>query len=71
MPLPNVNAASIHHVVNWCQSQWLIAEGEELLNLCVASHYLDIPDLFDAACEKVALSLRGRSPCEIRSILKM
>merc|ERR1711976_895063 len=52
--------------VNFCK-----VEREMLFNLVAAANYLDIKPLLDLTCLAVAVSIKGKSVEELRSIFKI
>lgn len=46
-------------------------EIDEVINLMNAVNYLDIKELLDLCCAKMASLIKGKSPAEIRQILRI
>jgi S-phase kinase-associated protein 1 len=70
-PIPNVNShiliKIIHYTVN--EEVEIQETREDLFSLAIAADYLQMDDLLDNVCKKIADLLKGKSPKEIRSIL--
>merc|ERR1712111_210696 len=64
VPLPNVNAAILKRVIQWC-SYHKVDQGT-LFELILAANYLDIKGLLDVTCKTVANMIKGKTPDEIR-----
>jgi S-phase kinase-associated protein 1 len=65
VPLPNVTAETLAHVVAWCLDRTPVPEAH-LMDVCLAADYLDIEPLVDVTTRQIAETLRGSSPREIR-----
>uniref|UniRef100_A0A8C0DBR4 S-phase kinase-associated protein 1 n=1 Tax=Balaenoptera musculus TaxID=9771 RepID=A0A8C0DBR4_BALMU len=77
VPLPNVNAAILKKVIQWCthhkvdpppeydENKEKEAQGA-LFELILAANYLDIKGLLDVTCKTVANMIKGKTPEEIR-----
>ncbi|KAF1760781.1 hypothetical protein GCK72_009031 [Caenorhabditis remanei] len=48
--------------------EFLKIDNDELFHLILAANYLDIKQLLNYACKKVALMAKGKSPEELRAI---
>ncbi|XP_062039790.1 S-phase kinase-associated protein 1-like [Lepus europaeus] len=81
VPLPNVNAAILKKVIQWCthhkddppppkdpvwDQEFLKVDQGTLLELILAANYLDIKGLLDIMCKTVANMIKGKTPEEIR-----
>jgi S-phase kinase-associated protein 1 len=65
VPLPNVTAETLAHVVAWCLDRTPVPEAH-LMDVCLAADYLDIEPLVDVTTRLIADTLKGKSPKEIR-----
>nr|7T1Z_A Chain A, S-phase kinase-associated protein 1 [Homo sapiens] len=78
VPLPNVNAAILKKVIQWCthhkddpggsgtDQEFLKVDQGTLFELILAANYLDIKGLLDVTCKTVANMIKGKTPEEIR-----
>lgn len=63
-PLPKNTLTDL--VDPWDEKFIDINSQEEILELILASNYLDIKSLLELSCAKVATMIKGKSPEEIR-----
>ena len=77
IPLMQINDKVMDPVLRYCRLAAAVSAGEHpsvtlpedkdsLIELVLASNYLDIPGLLDACCEAIARKLEGKSPDLIR-----
>ena len=67
IPLPDIDGKTLSYVVDYLNSgQFPEVDTTDLFSIILASNYLDIKELLDIACEKVATMIKGKTPDEIR-----
>ncbi|CAO4368338.1 unnamed protein product [Caenorhabditis nigoni] len=69
-PIP-VDDGAVPKQVNipaWDQEMLDGIDNDELFDLILAANYLDIKQLLNYCCKKIALMIKGKSPEEIREI---
>lgn len=77
IPLMRINDKVMGPVLQYCKRAANSSAGEHpsiplpedkdgLIELVLATNYLDIPDLLDACCEAIAQKLEGKGPDQIR-----
>ena len=82
IPLPNVDSKTLELVLDWCKNHVDMKLDEEklkeyedkfievdqavLYDLLLAANYLNIKDLLNRACQKVADMMKGKKPEQIR-----
>jgi S-phase kinase-associated protein 1 len=67
-PLKNNDLSKV--VPAW-YAKFIDITQEELFELILATNYMDIKDLLDLACAKVASMIKGRKPEEIRKLFNI
>jgi hypothetical protein len=71
--LPNVDSVTLGKLKYW---QEMPGEGpidepwEILWCMAHAADYLDMPDMLDQTCKALAENLKGKSPAQIKALLK-
>jgi len=64
--------ASRAFVANWLQGMENPADHmAQIFQVILAANYLDIPDLIDAACLKIAHLIKGKTPQQIRDMFNI
>ena len=80
IPLPNVTGKIFAMVMEYIKiekddeeelNKFLDMDLTTLYDLILAANYLDIKELLDITCRKVAQLIKGKKPEEIRQILKI
>lgn len=81
VPLPVVDAATLSKVIEYCnfmkdkidehrneewEKRFIDLEDEAIFKIIIAANYMEIKQLLDLACEKVASEIRGKSVEQIR-----
>ncbi|KAB0359756.1 hypothetical protein FD754_003912 [Muntiacus muntjak] len=64
VPLPNVNAAILKKVIQWCTHHKDDPPPPE--DFILTANYLDIKGWLDVTCKTVANMIKGKTPEEIR-----
>jgi hypothetical protein len=65
IPIPNVNSETMKRIIEFSTTGNL-SSTENMLELMMASDYLNYEELLDYGAKVVADGLRGKSPVEIR-----
>lgn len=69
-PLPNISSKVLNKIIHYTTEDVSIEESQEdLFELAVAADYLQMDEILDEICKKIAQLLKGKSPKEIQSIL--
>ncbi|KAL4621519.1 SKP1-like protein 1A [Castanea sativa] len=82
IPLPNVDSKTLELVLDWCKNhvgmkldkenlkeyedQFVEVDQAVLYDLLMAANYLNIKDLLERGCLKVADMIKGKKPEQIR-----
>ena len=69
IPLNEVNGFILKYIVNHLKGEeFPEVNTQTLFDIILAANYLDIKDLLEITCQKVADMIRGKTPSEIRKI---
>ena len=67
IPLSEVDGKTLSYIVDHLNGkEFSEVNTKDLFSIVLAANYLDIKDLLDKACEKIAFMVKGKSPDEIR-----
>ncbi|KAH0470970.1 hypothetical protein IEQ34_000693 [Dendrobium chrysotoxum] len=81
IPISNVTSSVLSYVFHYCKNhlessntddleefdnEFVDVDVNTLYDLLIAANYLNVKDLLDLVCQKVANLIRGKSPEEIR-----
>jgi S-phase kinase-associated protein 1 len=61
-----LKSADMKEVVSEWDAEFVSVENEKLFELILAANYMDVKDLLDLTCAKVASMCKGKTPEEIR-----
>lgn len=73
VPLESITSDTFERVLQYLEKDAFVSpeSDEDLLAVVVATNFLDVKWLLDAACQEVADRIKGKSPEEIRAIFKL
>ena len=72
IPLSGVQSDVMKHIVTYLNNEKIPeVDNTMLFNIILASNYMDIPELLDEMCQRVADMIKGKTPDEIRKIFNV